>query len=135
LDEQRGVGGWLFVVSYNKAISFLRRSVREKILPLEEHTLEGAQSPDTTQDEQEFQFNLLHAAIESLPPAKKQVFILCKLEGKSYEEAARTIGISQHTVKEYVASSLKFIRSHTIRQQGLNSPFTLCALVCLLNHF
>ena len=77
LDPQRSVGGWLFVVSYNKAIKFLRMSVRKKMMPLGEKLPEPSDIPDDREDVVEYQTHLINSAIESLPPAKRQVFILC----------------------------------------------------------
>ena len=135
LDDQGSVGGWLFVVSYNKAMSFLQKSVREKMLPLEEHALDRPESSDPTQPNAiDYQFNLLHAAIESLPPAKKQVFILCKLEGKTYEQAAREAGISPHTVKEYLSAASKIVKAYSLRHYALHAHLPLSVLVALLNH-
>jgi RNA polymerase sigma-70 factor (family 1) len=135
LDDQRSVGGWLFVVSYNKAIRFLQRSVREKMLPLEEHALDRLESSDPTQQKAiDYQFNLLHAAIENLPPAKRRVFILCKLEGKTYEQAARETGISPHTVKEYLSAASKFVKAYSLHHYALQAPVPLSVLIALLNH-
>ena len=36
IEPGKSVGGWLFVVSYNKAVKFLHKTVREKIGALEE---------------------------------------------------------------------------------------------------
>jgi RNA polymerase sigma-70 factor (ECF subfamily) len=38
--------------------------------------------------------DLLKKAITNLSPQRKQVFTLCKLEGKSYEEVSKELGIS-----------------------------------------
>ncbi len=134
IDREKSVGGWLFVVSYNKAIKFLNRAVREKILACEEMPLELAEDPESGRDQLEYQCSLINEAIESLSPQKKLVFTLCKLEGKTYEEAARLAGISPHTVKEYVGAALKFIKAYSIRRYSLNAPLSLSFLIVFINH-
>ncbi|PZP50397.1 MAG: hypothetical protein DI598_05645 [Pseudopedobacter saltans] len=43
---------------------------------------------------------------------KQEVFKLCKLEGKSYNETAMQMGISRETVKSYLKESMRSIRSY-----------------------
>ena len=132
IDLEQTVGGWLFVVSYNKAIRFLHRSVREKLRL--QHGLSGATADTTEEDNEvlEYQYQLVNEAIENLPPQKKRVFILCKLEGKTYEEAARALGISTHTVKEYVSSSLKFIKQYSLSRHSLSTPLSLSLMIAFI---
>jgi RNA polymerase sigma factor (sigma-70 family) len=136
IDRNRPVGGWLFVVSYNKALKFLNRSVREKMLAAgDPGVLEDiAEAPETEHQQTEYQFNLINEAISNLPPQKKLVFTLCKLEGLTYEEAARIAGISTHTVKEYVSAASKFVKAYSLRQYALNAPLSLSFLITFINH-
>jgi RNA polymerase sigma-70 factor (family 1) len=133
IDREKSVGGWLFVVSYNKAIKFLNRAVREKIGIREEMPVEIAEAAENGYDQVEYQYHLIIEAVENLSPQKKLIFTLCKLEGKTYEEAARVVGISPHTVKEYLSSALKFIKAYSLRQYALNAPLSLSFLVAFLN--
>ncbi len=131
IDRERAVAGWLFVVSYNKAIKFLNKSLREKVGAPDERIAEIAETPGDDHQVVEYQYRLINEAIESLPPKKRRVFILCKLEGRTYEEAALTLGISPHTVKEYVSSSLQFIRDYSLSRPNLNIPLSLSLLIIL----
>jgi RNA polymerase sigma-70 factor (family 1) len=134
IDRERSVAGWLFVVSYNKAIKYLHKAVREKILFHQETGPEIAASPDREIEQVEYQFSLINEAIENLPPQKKKVFTLCKLEGMTYEEAARVMGISPHTVKEYVSAASKFVKAYSLRQYAVGAPLSLSALITFINH-
>jgi RNA polymerase sigma-70 factor (family 1) len=133
-DRHRSVGGWLFVVSHNKALKFLDKAVREKILALAEIAADVAVFPENGIDPMDYQCDLINEAIENLSPQKKLVFTLCKLEGKTYEEAARLAGISPHTVKEYVSAASKFVKTYSLRQYALNAPFSLSVLMTFINH-
>jgi RNA polymerase sigma-70 factor (family 1) len=115
INPDQSVSGWLFVLSFNKSISYLRQKLREE-KTISQMTLIY---DDTDIDDlivQEGQYQLLMNAIDELSIQKKKVFTLCKLEGKTYEEAATTLNISKHTVKEYlsiaVASVKKYIEQH-----------------------
>ena len=134
IDRERPVGGWLFVVSYNKAVKFLHKTVREKIGTLEGTELIVADDPAAEKNRLEYQCSLINEAIDNLSPKKKLVYTLCKLEGKTYEEAALATGISTHTVKEYVTAASKFVKAYSLRQYALNAPLSLSFIVAFVNH-
>ena len=134
IDRERSVGGWLFVVSYNKAIKFLQKTVRERIGTLEETAHHIAEETGTDHEHLEYQCSLINEAIDYLSPKKKLVFTLCKLEGKTYEEAALETGISPNTVKEYVSAASKFVKAYSLRQYALHTPLPLSFLLAFVNH-
>jgi len=133
MDGNKSVGGWLFVVSHNKAIKFLNKAVREKILALEDAPLTVEVDPENELKDLEYQSYLINKAIGNLPPKKREVFTLCKLEGKTYEEAALAAGISPHTVKEYVSAASKFVKAYSLQHYAVNTPLSVSVLVFLLN--
>ncbi|MGV3509197.1 MAG: RNA polymerase sigma factor [Sphingobacteriaceae bacterium] len=111
INTQNSISGWLFVVSYNQSISYLRKVLREstakktlEITPIATEALDNLNISEN-------RYELLQLAIEKLSPQKRKVFILCKVEGKSYEEAARELNISKHTVKEYLSLSMISIKA------------------------
>lgn len=55
---------------------------------------------------------ILTEAINKLSPQQKQVFTLCKIEGKSYKEASQILGITTDTVNSHVVKSSRYIRSY-----------------------
>jgi len=133
LDISRPVDGWLFTVSYNRTINHLRK----KLLDQQKAQLIADlpwQKAETGVDEQlvEFQWRLMQEAIDHLSPQKKKVFELCKLEGKTYENAARELGISRHTVGEYLQESMAFVREYVRRHPFYgSSPFAILVLEIL----
>lgn len=118
LELTHDVARWLFVVSYNKAIQHLKNTAKEKTV-LAAHP----QQPATTEDDnfallKDLQLHLISDAIEQLSPRKKMIFRLCRLEGKSLQEAASILGISHHTAKEYLKASSAFIKTYIATQQA-----------------
>lgn len=51
----------------------------------------------------------LMRTIERLPPQRKTVFKLCKLEGKSYAEASRILNISEAAINDHITKANKFL--------------------------
>src|SRR5690606_24733921 len=48
---------------------------------------------------------LLDEAIVALPPQRRKAFELCKVDGKSYKEAAEIMGVSPFTIQNHVAKA------------------------------
>ena len=111
LNIEQGISGWLFVVSYNRSISYLKRKLKESLART------GLQQniENTTDAENSFtntQMSILEKAIEQLSPQKRRVFELCKLQRKTYAEAADELQISKHTVKEYLSGAVISIKNY-----------------------
>lgn len=125
LNTSQLIGGWLFTVSYHASVSRIRTKQKEQAV-LYALPADAVQADAALLEERAA---LLEAAIGELSPQKKKVFILCKLEGKSYETAAEELGISRYTVNEYLKDAMLFIRQY-VRQhpQYMDSAFTLFTL-------
>lgn len=109
------VAGWLFVVSYNKSATYLKRKLKESSwLGTGDVALAGDLAVADAPDEALFQLRLsaVEEAINHLPARKKEVFRLCRFEGKSYDEVAELLGISVLSVKDYLKQSTQFIRKY-----------------------
>ena len=58
-------------------------------------------------DQQKF----INQAVAQLSPQKKLIYELNQVQGKSYDEIAKTLNLSPHTVKSHLLKAIKFIRS------------------------
>ena len=54
--------------------------------------------------------NWLDNALQQLPPTHQAVLLLVKRDGLSYEEAARTMGLSVHTIEKYLVEARARLR-------------------------
>lgn len=115
IDAARSLAGWLFVTSYNRSMTFLKRRLREKMTPVLH--VEGSVEITIGQPLAEIQLKELEKAISTLSPQKQKVFYMCKLKGLSYAETADQLKISRHTVKEYLAAAFQ-----SIKEQMMKSP-------------
>ena len=53
-------------------------------------------------------------ANEELPNQRKQIYKLCKIEGKSYAEVGQQLGISPSTINDHIVKATKFLKArHT----------------------
>ena len=108
IDIDQSFRSYLFRIAENKAYDFFRKAARDKKLQ--------AQVPVAATEHYEhiesMLFNkenlaILNGAIESLPSQRQQVFRLCKLERKSYQEVSELFGISTSTVSDHIVKATR----------------------------
>lgn len=111
LDIHTGFGNYVFKISQNLVYDFFKKAKQDKQLRTQ---ITSVAAEEYTHIEENLlskeNRTLLHRAIVTLPPARQQVFKLCKLEGKSYEEVAAILGISVSTVNDHIVKATRHIR-------------------------
>ena len=95
--------GYLFILSKNYTIDFLRKHIRQTIL----HQKWESEEVQTFNEEgldghAPNYYGLLDEAIDQLPPQQKKVYLLSRHEHLKYVEIASQLGISRETVKTYL---------------------------------
>ena len=112
LNVSQPIRPYLFRMARNMLIDFVRRNKREQRL------LDYLQMKDVDPGIQPLEKlickeeeMLFHKAVQMLPPQRRKIFTLCKLEGNSYEEVSRLLGISSSTVSDHIVKATKSIRS------------------------
>jgi len=109
-------GGWLFVVSYNKAATYLKARLQHSFLHLDDTApLADEPSGDAADAPYQEQLAVIEDALRHLPARKKEVFHLHYFEGRSHEEIASLLGISTNSVKDYLKQASSFIRKYIYR--------------------
>lgn len=58
-------------------------------------------------------------AVDSLPKQQRQVFILSKNEGLSYDEIAERMHISRNTVKNHLVSAVRTLKIHFLKNDTI----------------
>jgi DNA-directed RNA polymerase specialized sigma24 family protein len=74
----------------------------------------------------------LMKAVDQLSPQRKLVFTCCKLEGKSYEETSRELGISIATVNSHMTQSLRFIREYMLKNYDVAFAVVACSSILVV---
>lgn len=102
---------YLFKAIKNTALNYLksngRRSTHQAAweIRISQHV---NQSPEEIMISKE-QLTLIHTAIHALPPRCRQIFILVKEEGLTYEQVATLLDLSKATVNVQMTLALKKI--------------------------
>jgi RNA polymerase sigma factor (sigma-70 family) len=127
LKGDQSLAGWLFTISYNKSVDALKKQLKESaVIKLLDIPQEEPENVNVAEE----QINMLNKALEQLSPQKSRVFTLCKVEGKTYEQASVQLNISKHTVKEYLSEAIKSVRIYLNNNPELKSWI---AVILLLN--
>ncbi|RKD16108.1 hypothetical protein BCY91_04250 [Pelobium manganitolerans] len=115
LGIQLSVQAYLRRAVINESLNYLKK---EQALAKrnEVYAMEKMDERNSTEDllfakDAQQQINL---AINSLPPACKQVFLLSRFEKLSYKQIAETLNISVKTVENQVSKALKILRGQLI---------------------
>lgn len=61
---------------------------------------------------------IINEAIETLPAQQKAIFKLCKIEGKSYEEVSKLLGISHATINTHISRASKRVKEYVIKNHN-----------------
>lgn len=133
IQRPENIAGWLFVTASNKSLNLLRKKVRQRLSLQPAETLAEIEYIPEDYETADRQLKLLQKAIDALPPQRKRVFELCKLEGKSYEETAAILNISKNTVKSHMASASESVREFMLGQPG-DALIILCLVAFISAH-
>jgi RNA polymerase sigma-70 factor (ECF subfamily) len=108
---------YLVTAVRNNCISALRKA-KTSVIQFPEHTPEGDPepffSPTQSREEAAERQRRLSAALDTLPAKCREVFLLVKMQGLSYKQAADTLGISVKTVEAQMGKALRTLRETTV---------------------
>lgn len=113
IDANQSFKAYLYRIAENLVYDYFRKVSRDKNMQaslkaisteLYTHIEEGILQKENQA--------ILNQAIEHLPTQCKQVFIFCKLEGKSYNEISLIMGISVSTISNHMVKANRMLREH-----------------------
>lgn len=129
INASQSVAGWLFVISFNLSVDFVRKRLREQTIHKELLNLDFDDNYSLDRKSiYEEQYQLLEKAIANLSPKKRKIVTLCKLEGKTYDEVAEELKISRNTVKEHLSIAMVKLNDYIQKNQEHNKYIVLFLL-------
>jgi RNA polymerase sigma-70 factor (family 1) len=131
LAAVKNAEAYIYTVIYNKVSRYLKKEINQARilqLPIWNNSAFSNETDETVlaHDQQKF----IRQAIEQLSPQKKLMYELHEVQGKSYDEIAKTLNLSPHTVKSHVLQAVKFIR-RCLKDRVLLFTGLLTILMCL----
>lgn len=124
------ISAWLFVASYNRSINHIKQRAALRARIQQATIRQVAEGLSDDYKAQEERFHLLEEAINQLPPQRKRVFELCRLQGLSYEQAAAELSITRNTVKDHLVKAMESIRQY-VQEKYPNDPHLAILLITL----
>lgn len=129
IDTDQSFKPYLYQISRFTVYNFIRKANLDKKLKV---YLSMEKTELYTHIEEHIAYKesdrLILAAIEALPPQRKQIYKLCKVEGKTYAEVAGQLGISASTINDHIVKATKFLRE---RHTSFGTALTLS----VISHF
>lgn len=116
IDPDKPFKAYLFRIAEHLISDFYRRAVKDQRLYAHLlHSASVAVHGMEDEDEGELyeqQWAQLNEAIAQLPPKARAVYVLCKIEGKSYQEVSEQLGISTATISNHITKANQLIRTY-----------------------
>lgn len=113
IDLDQSFRAYLFQIAKNNVYDFFRQAARDKKLELRivnhicqeySHVEELLSSKDDVVH--------LYRVIDALPPKRRQIFKLIKIEELSYAEVSEKLHISVSTINDHIVKATKFIHAN-----------------------
>jgi RNA polymerase sigma-70 factor (ECF subfamily) len=127
IDPERSFRSYLFKIAENKVFDHFRKAALEKRAQIQlsrASDIDNSLVDSMLLDKENLQ--VLTKAIDKLPPQRRQVFILVKLQGKTYKEVSEQLGISASTISDHIVKATKSIRDYlTNSEEGLQYVLVL----------
>ena len=132
IDPEQSFKAYLFQISRFTVYNFLRKTNLDKKLRayLSRESSELYTHIEETiacRESDQFVLN----SIEELPPQRKQIYKLCKLEGRSYTEVGKQLGISPSTINDHIVKATRFLKA---RRSSFDGALVLTAISLLLKN-
>jgi RNA polymerase sigma-70 factor (family 1) len=114
LDNQKSFKSFLYTIAKNLVVDLFRRAALDRQM-LEKFIIENTElyNPFESIDDSETESKvIIQTALDILPPQRKKIYTLVKLEGKTYDEVAKLLGISISTINDHVVKATKSLKTY-----------------------
>lgn len=113
LNYEISFRAYLFRISENLVRDFFRKAARDQRL-ISKLIIASTEFSSDLHDDYilKEEKSLFSKAIEHLPPKRKKIYTLCKIEGKSYDEVSQLLGISNTTINDHMVKATKSIQKY-----------------------
>lgn len=113
IDPELSFQAYLFQIAKNNVYDFFRKAARDKRLELRivNNTCEEYSHVEELLSSKE-DVVFLYKLIDALPPKRRQIFKLVKIEEQSYAEVSEKLHISVSTINDHIVKATKFIHAN-----------------------
>ena len=121
IDPDLSVSSFLYTMTKNRILNYFRDTDVAQQMK-KEFALKLPAKTDTIENDLAFNEyrQILTDAINELPPQRKRIFNMSRIEHKSHKEIAARLNISVSTVQEHISESLRFIKTYFSKHTDLS---------------
>ena len=113
VDTSKSFRSYLYTITVNLVYDFFRKSNRKKEVEMHFYAMSvdyNILSEDAIDSNENIQ--LVNDAINLLSPKRKKIFIMCKVDGMSYEEVSNELNVSKSTIHDHIVKANHFIKDY-----------------------
>lgn len=111
LDPETSLPAYLYASTRHSCFHYIKKNQREARV-IEMHMEKLKDEPDEhTSFLKVLRLKQLFEAVDQLPERTKQVFVMAKMEGLTYDEIAGFLGVSVKTIEKQMSSALQKLRA------------------------
>ena len=118
IDIERSFKSYIYQIAQNTVFDHFRKNARDRSLILmtarEREDLEERESPTEKWLGEKEDKRMLKKAVDQLPPRRREIYQLCKLEGYSYDQVSELLGISTSTINDHIVKASKTLREYLV---------------------
>jgi len=108
--HSKNLEGYLYTISRNAIIDYVRKEKVRQQYNESRPAQADFQSPHQMMVFEETK-KRIERAINALPPKRKRIFELSRIDGKTYQEIADNLNISKNTVEVQKVKALEYLRA------------------------
>lgn len=127
INPEKPFGAYLFTIAKHLVYDYFNEVSRHQLIDeyIKRKSRESVIATPCALEEKETVL-LLNEAIQQLPPQRKLIYTLCKMEGKSYEDVSKKLGISVSTISDHIVKAGKSIRAYYLSKDIVYTAILLC---------
>ncbi len=114
IDTSKSFRAYLYTISQSTVYDYFRRIASDQAKV--NQFSKNYSAIKTNEIEEQIAFKEvqqhLDTILESMPERCRQVFVLCKIEGRSYDEVAKLLNISTATINNHIVKATRIIKSN-----------------------
>ncbi len=128
IDPEKNFKSYIFTIAQHLVFDYFNKASRQKIVELYMQHIDSQKVGCEYLLEEKEIAHILNEAIQQLPPQRKLVYTLCKVEGKSYEDVSRNLGISMSTISDHIVKATRSIKAYYLSKDVAYNAIVLLLL-------
>ena len=132
LDEQQSFIGYLYTITRNNALNYLKKKAAEETLKkkIQPHLISWHNDTEENLHYANLQ-QIANLAVDQLPVQQQRIFRMSRDQHMTHEEIAQNLNLSPHTVRNHIIKALHSIKKYL----SLHTDISLIISYLLASYF